>query len=46
MRITWDVDIRKRKNLDATSGIMVYPVPTKTIPELKALYPKKVWVSA
>ena len=46
VRITWDVDIRNRKNLDATSGIMVYPVPTKTAPELKPLYPKKVWVSA
>ncbi len=46
MRITWDVAITKRKNLNASSGIMVYPVPTKTIPELKPLYPKKVWVSA
>jgi len=47
IRITWDVDIRSRKNLvDEESGIAIYPVPTKTAPELKPLYPKKVWVSA
>ena len=46
VRITWDVDIRNRKNLDASSGIMIFPVPTKTAPELKPLYSKKVWVRA
>jgi len=52
VEVTWSPKILNesgqynKRDLDSGHSLMIYPVPTKTAPELKPLYPKKVWVSA
>jgi len=52
VEVTWSPKIfdefgkHSKGSFDSGHSLMIYPVPTKTAPELKPLYPKKVWVSA
>ena len=52
VEVTWSPKILdesgqyNKKDLNSGHRLMIYPVPTKTAPELKPLCPKKVWVSA
>ena len=52
VEITWSPKIHdesgkfNKGSFDSGHRLMLHPVPTKTAPELKLLYPKKVWVSA
>jgi len=52
VQVTWSPKIHdefgkfNKGSFDSEHRLRIYPVPTKTAPELKPLYPKKVWVSA
>jgi len=52
VRVTWSPKVLNesggynKRELDSGHSLMIFPVPTETIPVLKPLYLKKVWVSA